>query len=36
MLAKIMLSAKDFINATNEPNPEAPISEAASLRPCVF
>jgi hypothetical protein len=36
MDVKIMLSAKGFINQINEPNPEAPVSEAESLRPCIF
>ena len=31
MDVKIMLLANDFINAINEPNPEAPVSEAAKL-----
>jgi hypothetical protein len=33
---KIMLSTKGFINAINEPNPEAPVLEAASLRPYIL
>jgi hypothetical protein len=36
MDVKIMLSSKGFIYAINEPNPEAPVSEAASLQPCIF
>ena len=31
MDVKITISAKTFINAINEPNPEAPVSEAAKL-----
>jgi hypothetical protein len=36
MDVKIMLSTKGFINAINEPNPEAPVLEATSLQPCIF